>query len=155
MMFTRPTPPTQEALPMIARTLTLSTGTSRGMNTYGYLIVRLRDSATGKLYRCNGGGYDMVGTVLADWLTDQYQDALAPLAGQAFYSYGKGQPYTRAADERSALYGMAVNLDTGRVSIDGACGVESVRRIAKAVGVKLTSLPSQRGETAGWSVGDV
>lgn len=47
------------------RTLTISTGTSRGRETHGYPIVRLRDSETGKLYRCMGGGYDMVGIVLA------------------------------------------------------------------------------------------
>ena len=138
----------------MTRTLTISTGTSKGRDTYGYAIVRLRDSETGKLYRCMGGGYDMVGTVLAAWLTDTHQDALRPLAGQAFYTYGDGIPYTRAEDERTALYGMAHNVTTDRVSIDGACGVESVRRIAKAAGVKLTSLPSKRGETVGWVVGD-
>lgn len=137
------------------RTLTIGTGTSKGRDTYGYTIVRLRDSETGKVHRCMGGGYDMVGTVLADWLTSTQQDALAPLAPRAFYTYGDGIPYTRAEDERAALYGMAVNVTTGRVSIDGACGVESVRTIARAAGVKLTSLPSRRGETAGWIVGDI
>jgi hypothetical protein len=138
---------------MTTRTLTISTGTSRGHETYGYPIVRLRDSDTGKLYRCMGGGYDMVGTVLADWLTDVHQEALAPLAPQAFYRYGVSTPYVRS-DNPDALYGMAWDIDTDRVSIDGACGVESVRRIAEAAGVKLASLPSKRGETVGWTVLD-
>lgn len=134
------------------RTLTISHGTSRGQDTYGYNIVRLRDSHDGKLYRCMGGGYDMIGTVLADWMVANYQDELSKLTDKAYYHYRNDKPYQRNDD---GLYGMAVNLDTGRVSIDGACGVESVRRIAKEAGIKLTALPSRRGNTVGWVVGDV
>lgn len=137
------------------RTLTISWGTSKGRDTYGYNICRLRDSQGDKLYRCLGGGYDMVGTVLADWLVLNHQEELRKLSGRAYYTVGKGQPYKRTDDEANALYGMAVNLDTGIVSIDGACGVESVRRIAKDAGIKLTALPSRRGNTVGWIVGDV
>jgi hypothetical protein len=137
------------------RTLTISWGTSRGRDTYGYAICRLRDSADNKLYRCNGGGYDMVGTVLAEWLVANHQDQLRPLADRAFYRTGEGLPYSRTEDEAGAFYGMTHYVDTGRVSVDGACGVESVRRIAEAAGVKLTALPSKGGETAGWVVGDV
>lgn len=138
----------------MTRTLKLSTGTSRGIDTYGYTIVRLRDSDTGNLYRCMGGGYDMVGTVLGDWLTANHQAELQALSGRAFYMHTDGQPYRRTEDERNALYGMTLHVSTGRVTVDGACGVQSVRRIAEAAGVKLTALPSRGGGTAGWTVGD-
>lgn len=134
----------------IPQTLTISTGTSRGRDTYGYAIVRLRDSDTGKFYRCNGGGYDMVGTVLADWLTDVHQDALRALGrGRAYYFADTGRYVTNQSPD--ALYGMTWHSD-GRVRLEGACGVESVRRIAEAAGVVLRSLPSKHGETAGWLV---
>lgn len=137
----------------MARTLTISTGTSRGHETYGYTIVRLRDSQDGKLYRTMGGGYDMVGTVLGDWLTANCQTALRPLADRAFYVSDDVRGYRRTGDEQNALYGMY--FDGMTVRIDGACGVDSVRAIARAAGVKLTALPSRRGETVGWIVGEL
>jgi hypothetical protein len=134
----------------MSRTLTISTGTSRGRDTYGYTIVRLRDSDTGKLYRCMGGGYDMVGTVLADWLTDVHQDALRTIRDRAYYISDTGR--FAPSKNPEALYGMTKYTD-GRVSIDGACGVESVRRIATAAGVKLRSFPTRdRRNTGGWTV---
>lgn len=74
------------------RYLTLSWSISRGRGTYGGNICRLDDTTTDKRYRCSGGGYDMTGTVLGDWLTDVYQSelqALAPRAG-AWYSKAGG-----------------------------------------------------------------
>lgn len=138
---------------MTVHTLTLSTGMSRGRDTYGYRIVRLRDSATGKLYRCMGGGYDMAGTVLANWLTDMHQDALRAIADRAYYQFTP--PASPAVnDAPDALYGLFHYAQNGRVSVDGACGVSSVQRIAEAAGVKLESLPSVRGAMAGWLVHD-
>jgi hypothetical protein len=51
--------------------LNISWSVSRGQDTYGYNICRLDDTRTGKRYHLNGGGYDMIGTVLGDWLEDQ------------------------------------------------------------------------------------
>lgn len=142
--------------------LRLSYGTSRGQYTYGYTIVRLTDESTGKTYRCMGGGYDMVGTVLADWATDVHQDRLLSLADRAYYAYPAEGPVT-VSDAPGALYGMyryaasADGVDPVRVSLDGGCGQSSIERILTAAGVKLTRTfkPSgrNRGETTGWIVG--
>lgn len=47
--------------------LTVTWTVSRGRDTYGYNIVTLRERGD-VVARCNGGGYDMRGTVFADWL---------------------------------------------------------------------------------------
>jgi len=60
--------------------LALSWSVSRGRDTYGYNICRLDVEHGGKRYRCNRGGYDMVGTVVADWLCGTYQERLQTLA---------------------------------------------------------------------------
>jgi hypothetical protein len=141
--------------------LRLGYGTSRGRDTYGYNIVRLTDEAAGRTFRCMGGGYDMVGTVLADWAVSTHQDKLATLADRAHYVWREGEGMTVPGnDDRDRFYGMwayydaAGNLD--RVSVDGACGVESVHRILKAAGLELTRtyVPTgrNRGNTTGWLV---
>ena len=63
--------------------LEISWTISRGRDTCGYNICRLDDSISGKRYRTLGGGYDMIGTVVADWFEDQYQDKLQALRTDA------------------------------------------------------------------------
>lgn len=58
--------------------LAISWSISRGTETYGYNICRLDDSQTGKRYRCLGG-YDMMGTVVGQWLEDLFQPQLKQL----------------------------------------------------------------------------
>jgi len=118
--------------------LTISTSTSRGADTYGYTIVRLDDPTTGKRYRCMGGGYDMVGTVFAEWLQETHQDALQAVKGRAYYS-----PGDLMHPNADGLYGMRLRSD-GTVTLDGACGLESIRRIAKEIGVDVTTTYSKR-----------
>jgi hypothetical protein len=48
---------------------------SRGRDTYGYNICTLYVNGT-KVTSCNGGGYDMVGTCLGDWLTKEFADRI-------------------------------------------------------------------------------
>lgn len=116
--------------------LVLSWSTSRGRDTYGYNICRLDDNNTDKRYKCNGGGYDMVGTVVADWLKDAYQAKL--LANH------------KAVTD---LYGAAFYGD--KITIDGACGLESVIQIAKAIGVNITSNYNRRkNRTEGFFVSE-
>ena len=58
--------------------LEFSWGTSRGRDTYGYTICRL--SVDGRtVARCNGGGYDMKGTCLADYVCKAFADRLRAL----------------------------------------------------------------------------
>lgn len=141
--------------------LRLSYGTSRGRETYGYPIVRLTDETAGKTFRCMGGGYDMVGTVLADWACATHQDRLRRLADLAHATVRPGEGYrSHGEDTRGRFYGMAAYYDAAgnleRVSVDGACGQSSVERILTAAGIRLTrtfkATGRNRGETTGWLV---
>ena len=98
--------------------LTMTWSTSRGRDTYGWNICSLKGGA--KTYRTMGGGYDMEGTVLADYLEAEHQEALQRLAkdkAQAIKLYGK-------------LYGMTA-LSNGQVLLDGACGLSSIKTLQK------------------------
>ena len=141
------------------RYLELSWSTSRGRDTYGYNICKLSTGYRGKTYRTCGGGYDMTGTVLGDFIEAEYQDRLQAIGGRAGSMYGKDKPYTSVdrsdPDAALALYGMTVNLDTGHVSIDGACGTSSVQRIGEAIGLSFAAtLSARKGHVTGYVVTD-
>lgn len=147
---------------MTTHVLRLGYGTSRGRDTYGYNIVRLTDETTGRTFRTVGGGYDMRGTVLADWLVDTCQDHLVAIADRAYYVAPASGGYRRT-DAPDALYGMA-RYEYGdakpiapvRVHVDGACGEDSVMRILETIGATVTRTfvhtGRRRGETTGWLV---
>lgn len=107
--------------------LALSWSTSRGQDTFGYNICRLDDRATDKRYKCMGGGYDMVGTVVAEYLQEAFQVQLLV-----------------ASESVTGLYGAKAY--SGKVVIDGACGLESIKRIAEAIGVTITNNYNKRKE---------
>jgi len=122
--------------------LALSWSISRGVETYGYNICRLDDtSATGKRYRCMGGGYDMVGTVFGDWLADRYQDRLL--------AYCSKMP-----DEAAKLYWLRIVTQRHgpRISLDGACGLDSMIRVAEAIGLTVRRTSNRKGHTTGFNV---
>ena len=97
---------------------TIRHSTSRARDTYGYASVTLTDTTSGKVYRTCGGGYDMLGVVLADWLADTYQAQLKErLQGYDWQPYGNGGRLTAARE----IYGAFRRAD-GSISIDGACG---------------------------------
>lgn len=134
--------------------LSISWSTSRGADTYGYNICRLNTSQ-GETIRCMGGGYDMVGTVFGDWLEREYQPELLAIAGR-FSRYTKAESFVRR-DDPEALYGGTYYADkaTPKVSLDGACGIDSMRRIADAIGLDVHAEYSagRRGRLIGFSVG--
>lgn len=134
---------------MSTTTLVLSTGTSRGRDTFGYTIVRATDVATGKVYKCMGGGYDMVGTVVADWLEDVHQGGLRAISDRAYYRLDNGDRV-----HLDGLYGMTTRTD-GAVSVDGACGIKSVIRVGEVVGLHFQRTFNRRtGRTTGYIVTD-
>jgi hypothetical protein len=49
---------------------------------------------------------------------------------------------------------MTRNDDTGRVSLDGACGVETMLAVATAIGLQITRNSDKRGRTIGFFVTD-
>lgn len=134
--------------------LVLKWTTSRGVETYGWNVCTVRDFNTGKAYRCKGGGYDMTGTVLGEWLEATYPARIAALAPRCASTYdGNGNGYQ--LNPGGDLYGATAFHD-GRVILDGAAGVESMLKVAAAAGLKLTRTYVERGrnrgETTGWIV---
>jgi hypothetical protein len=123
---------------------------SRGRETYGYNICTLTDTNTGKRYRCNGGGYDMLGTVFGEWLQENYQEELYAIRDRAHSIWTVG---TRTQnDSPDALYGMSHRERTCSIGLDGACGIESMRRIAEAIGLEIKSTVDRKGHITGFLV---
>lgn len=119
--------------------------TSKGRNTYGYNIVTLY--ANGKrVARTCGGGYDMRGTCLGQYISGLYESKLKTLTA----NYG-------SMDNTQGHYGLVHATKTKRLNnatsethsyIDGAYGENSVRQIAEAIGLKIESvqiLPNEWG----------
>ena len=135
--------------------LTLRRGTSRGRDTYGYNLVTATSTRTGRKYRCSGGGYDMAGTVLGDYLQDVAQDRLRALRDTvATEPYGCGGDWTHAVDR--SLYGLTWS-PTGLAYLDGACGVSCMERLAARVGIDLSPVydrSTRRCQLSGWMVQD-
>jgi hypothetical protein len=125
--------------------LKLNVGTCRGRYTEGWTMVTLVATSTGKRYRARGGGYDMHGTVLGDFLEETYQMRLRALA--------KTASSTSTTDKREqltgSLLGMYLNHSTGAVTLDGACGIRSILSIAKHIGIAVEEKSVKRGKRRG------
>lgn len=133
--------------------LVLSWSVSKGRDTYGYNICRLDDRNNGKRFRCMGGGYDMIGTVFGEWLQENYQEKLQEIKARSHYITDENG--TGSNPRFDSLYGMSWKTDN-TVSLDGACGIESMIRIAEAIGLEVErdyiKKGKRRGETVGWYV---
>jgi len=121
---------------------------SRDRDTYGYNICSLYVNGT-KVSSCNGGGYDMQGTALGNWITDNFQDKLKKLPA----NYG-------SCDNHKGFYGLSFynsktkkrqsrwSKDVNRAYVDGGCGFSSVERIIKAMKMNLKYIDGKiDGET--------
>ena len=90
--------------------------TSRGRDTYGYNICTLRVYGEA-VARCCGGGYDMEGSCLGEFVTAIFKPELIELAKQAVHGHGysDGREY--------GCYGLiSWSDDPAHVYIDGGCG---------------------------------
>ena len=63
----------------LGETVTIRWGTSRGQDSYGYTTCSLRNHRGERVAACNGGGYDMRGTVLGNWLAATFAKELCAL----------------------------------------------------------------------------
>lgn len=126
--------------------LAVAHSTSRGYETMGYPIVRVTDQNTGQSFRTMGGGYDMLGTVFADWLQATFQDRLMSELGAM----------TREELSRQHYGARHIFLADGSelITLDGACGQNSIERIARAIGLQVRHTWNRRGHTTGFMVTD-
>ena len=91
---------------------------SRGRDTYGYNICSLYVNGK-KVSSCNGGGYDMSGSCIGDWMEKNFQNEMKKLNPNEYY-------------------GMMI-FDN-KVVVDGACGFSSMERILEALGWQLEKM---------------
>jgi hypothetical protein len=122
--------------------LRVTIGTSRARDTYGYPMLTLTDTNTGKRYRTLGGNYDKEGTVLAEYLQEKYQIRLRALANRAGVCNTDGQFHFFRGD----LYGMVLNIRSGEVLLDGGCGFSALKSITAQIGLSCEELRRWRGK---------
>jgi len=134
---------------------------SKAVNTYGYNICSLFVNGQ-KVSSCNGGGYDMQGTCLGDWIETEFEDELLQLKdnfyGLTFHNpnWQPSQEIIKREEEGKSLgleryqdfYKQSSKLPTEKHTIpliDGACGVNSVENILKAVGYQKSCIDYDSG----------
>lgn len=131
--------------------------TSKGRDTYGYNIVTLYANGE-KVARTCGGGYDMRGTCLGDYIKANYIERLKLLKGN-----------TGSMDDGAGYYGLSFHYETKEmprsykthkeyqegdtISLDGACGESCMVRIAEAIGLHLEPITFGPGGTRSESRG--
>lgn len=130
---------------------------SKARDTYGYNRVTVRDIETGKRFVECGGGFDMLGSALGQWLQQTCQELM--LCHVDLACYVRQDRKLIGEDRIKGLYGMTLYIDNGvpSITLDGGCGLESMLRIADAIGVKLQRVNTynKRGQNtgaAGWHV---
>jgi hypothetical protein len=115
---------------------------SRGRDTYGYNICTLLVDGE-KVSKTCGGGYDMQGTVLAQWIENEYQKQLqeyfkneiSAVTDKDYTAYS-GNCYKSI----NGFYGAHISGREGRrlkITLDGGCGFNSIEHVAKAIGISL------------------
>jgi hypothetical protein len=127
--------------------LSLKIRTSRGKDTFGDPMVTLVVNSTGKHYRASGGGCDLYGTVVANYLEATYPDRLQARAREALGSdtyAGLSRGYHLFDGH---LYGMLLELSTGKVTLTGGCGLISMIHIAKQIGIFIFAKRSKTSRT--------
>lgn len=123
---------TEHIQQLIGQTLTIRWGTSRARDSYGYRTCSLRDDTGKRRAMCNGGGYDLRGTVIGDWIASEFPKELNQLS---------------PADAKE-LYGLTFhdpNYDPGKAVIGQDC---HDRTMGGATG-KTVSQAEADGESLG------
>lgn len=125
-------------------TLVFKGTVSKGRDMYGYNICSLWVNGY-KETSCNGGGYDMQGTCLADYLLAHYKDRIIKLKAQ-YGSMDKGKGFYGLIYWKKGKRRRAYSEGT-EVCLDGACGFSSIERIAKKIGLQLNFVRNSKNET--------
>ena len=135
--------------------------TSKARDSYGYNVCTLLVNREKKA-RCNGGGYDMQGTCLGDWIAKEFEKGLLKFK-QDFYGLTYHNPNWQPTDEtiekekKDGFVGLARYQDFYKQSsklptekhtipqIDGACGFSSVEKILNNLGFKISLIDYDSG----------
>jgi len=127
--------------------------TSKAQDSYGYNICTLFVNNERRT-RCNGGGYDMQGTCLGNWIARQFEKKLLEFK-KDFYGLTFHDPDWKPSEEiiereeqgkslglerYQDFYKQSSKLSTKKHTIpqiDGACGFSSVSNILNHIGHKI------------------
>lgn len=115
---------------------------SRARDTYGYNVCSLWVDGK-KVSSCNGGGYDMNGTCLADWMDTEHPDKLTRLRanygsgdnGTGFYGLVHWNKRTKKRQKRASKH--------TKTYLDGACGFSAMERVLNKLGHSLKCIFSK------------
>ena len=119
--------------------LNLKWSTSKARDTYGW--NRLTGTSNAGKYVTCGGGYDMVGTVIGDFVTEEFQSQLKQYASTLTKApFGCTKHF-----KFEECYGLFMR-ENGSVYIDGGCGQETVRRIVENAGLEIHFSHNKRGQ---------
>ena len=131
---------------------------SRARGSYGYNVCTLRVDGK-KAAGCNGGGYDMTGTVIGLWLQN-FQDRLRKLDHEFYglsfhdpnYNPGKAEIDGKSIEQREKdgdslgleryqeFYRASSKVATEKHTVallDGGCGKDCMIDVAKAIGLEF------------------
>ncbi len=147
------------------KTLYFKWTVSRGRDTYGYNICTLYVDGD-KVSRCNGGGYDMEGTCLGEYIANAFKDRLLKLRlKEKLYGLTFHNPNWKPSEkvlqrekegktiglERYQEFYSASNFKPTKKHniplIDGACGKSSVERIMNAIKLNLKYIHGTKNDT--------
>ena len=118
---------------------------------YGVLTFRYSDGVNGNIVKvvdkcgdrikgvgCTGGGYDMTGTCLGQFMEQCFPEQIKRLDSREFYGVGHWNTKTKRRQYRSS--------ENTRTTLDGACGMSSMRDILRKIGFKLEYINETRGK---------
>ena len=124
--------------------------TSRGRDTYGYNICTLRDMRGNKLNSNCGGGYDMKGTALGDFINDNFSNELKKLVANSGSMdtpsgyYGLSHYNPNAKTQKRRFLKRATSQT--QTYVDGGCGFDAMRRILAKIGFQLKWVKDNKNE---------
>lgn len=113
---------------------------SRGRDTYGYNICTLLVDGE-KVAKTTGGGYDMQGTALGEWIQNNFKSKLEERFKKEIESVNDQDYADRNGylyKEITSFYGARLSGKKGepvKVVLDGGCGLDCMKRIAESIGV--------------------
>lgn len=118
---------------------------------YGVLTFRYSDGVNGNIVkvldkrgdiikgvRCTGYGYDMTGTCLGEFMERCFPEQIKRLDSREFYGLHHWNTKTKKWQYRSS--------ENTRTTLDGACGMSSMRDILRKIGFKLEYINETRGK---------
>jgi hypothetical protein len=125
----------------------ISWAVSRGRDSYGYNICRADSYVLGQRFKTIGGGYDMIGTVIGQYIQHRFENELLKLVSD---NQANLKPSHGEWLQLSNFYGLTFTPSKNLVSLDGACGIECMLKIAEALGLEVQRTHNRKGHTNGY-----